>query len=189
MKLGVYIGSFNPPQKGHLKIVNYLIQNYVDKVIIIPTGNYWNKTNLLDIDKRISMLKIFESDNVIIDDKNNDIEYTYLLLEKLKLEFPCDELYLVLGADNIINFDKWRNYQDLLNYNFIIINRENIDIKYYLNKLSKSDKYIITDNLPLINISSTMVRAAIKNGEFCKLNNMLDERVLKYILENNLYVE
>ena len=84
MKLGVYIGSFNPPQKGHLKIVNYLIHNYVDKVIFVPTGNYWNKTNLLDIEKRISMLKIFEDDNIIIDDKNNDIEYTYLLLEKIK---------------------------------------------------------------------------------------------------------
>ena len=47
MKIGVYVGSFNPVHIGHIKIVKYLINNnYFDKVIIIPTGNYWNKQNL-----------------------------------------------------------------------------------------------------------------------------------------------
>ncbi len=189
MKLGVYAGSFNPPQKGHLKIVNYLINNYVDKIIIVPTGNYWDKNNLVDIEKRINMLRIFENDNIIIDDKNNNILYTYQLLEKIKEEYPDDELYLILGADNIVEFEKWKNYQELLNYNFIIINRDNIDVKYYLDKLNKKDKYVITHDLPLINISSTMVRNAIKNNQYDGLENLLDERVLKYIQVNNLYKE
>lgn len=189
MKLGVYTGSFNPPQKGHLKITNYLLENYVDKVIIVPTGNYWDKNNLVNIEKRINMLRIFENDNIIIDDKNNNIEYTYQLLEHLKIEYPEDELYLILGADNIVNFDKWKNYQDLLKYNLIIINRENIDVRYYLNKLNKKDKYIITDDLPLINISSTMVRKAIKENNFEKLNDLIDQKVLQYIIDNNLYKE
>ena len=64
MKIGVYVGSFNPPHKGHIKIVNHLINNYLDKVIIIPTGNYWDKFDLIDIQDRINMLKIFERDFV-----------------------------------------------------------------------------------------------------------------------------
>ena len=50
MKIGVYVGSFNPPHKGHKKIANHLVKNkYVDKVLIIPTSNYWNKTNLVNL--------------------------------------------------------------------------------------------------------------------------------------------
>ena len=57
MKIGIYVGSFNPPHKGHIKIVNHLINNYLDKVIIIPTGNYWDKLDLVSINDRINMIK------------------------------------------------------------------------------------------------------------------------------------
>ena len=187
MKLGVYTGSFNPPQKGHLKITNYLLENYVDKVIIVPTGNYWDKNNLVDIKKRINMLRIFENDNIIIDDKNNNIEYTYQLLENLKIKYPEDELYLILGADNIVNFDKWMYKEELLNYNFIIINRDEINIKHYLDKLGKKDKYIITKELPVLDISSTKIRNAIISKEKEVLINCMDKRVLEYIKINKLY--
>ena len=44
MKLGVYVGSFNPVHIGHKYIIDYLLNNkYVDKIIVIPTGNYWDK--------------------------------------------------------------------------------------------------------------------------------------------------
>ena len=75
MKIGIYVGSFNPPHKGHIKIVNHLISKYLDKVIIIPTGNYWDKLDLVNIDHRINMLKFYENEKIIIDTKNNRIEY------------------------------------------------------------------------------------------------------------------
>ena len=60
MKLGIYVGSFNPVHKGHIKVANYLLKNnYVDKVIMLPTPNYWHKTNLLDVNKRVEMLKFY----------------------------------------------------------------------------------------------------------------------------------
>ena len=40
MKLGVFIGSFNPVHKGHIKIANHLLKkDYIDKLLIIPTQN------------------------------------------------------------------------------------------------------------------------------------------------------
>ena len=61
MKTGVYVGSFNPPHLGHLHVINFLIdQKYVDKVIVIPTGNYWHKNNIIDIKHRINMLKFYK---------------------------------------------------------------------------------------------------------------------------------
>lgn len=187
MKIGVYVGSFNPPHKGHIKIVNHLINNYLNKVIIIPTGNYWDKLDLVSIDDRINMLKYYKNENIIIDTKNNNIEYTYQILEKLSKEYSEDELYLIIGADNIVNFDKWKNYEEILKYNLIILNRDGINITQYLEKLNKKDKYIIVNDLPNIDISSTMIRNKLKDNDYENLSMYLDEDVYEYIKEKKLY--
>ena len=187
MKIGIYTGSFNPVHNGHIKIANYLIDNYLDKLIVIPTGNYWNKTNLIDLKHRINMLKYFENDKLIVDTKRNSISYSYEILQDIQEEYKDAELSLILGADNIINFDKWMYKDELLVYNFIIINRDDIDIKYYLDKLGKKDKYIITKDLPVLDISATKIRESIKNNDKKILENNMDKRVLEYIKENNLY--
>ena len=55
MKIGVYVGSFNPVHKGHIKIANYIVDNnLVDKLLIIPTQNYWGKNNLISLQDRIN---------------------------------------------------------------------------------------------------------------------------------------
>ena len=184
MKIGIYVGSFNPVHKGHIKIVNYLLDNNIlDKIIIIATGNYWNKQDLIDINRRISMLKKYENDKIIIDTKYNNLKYTYMVMSHIKKDYPDDTLYLVLGADNIINFDKWMNYKELLTYNLIILNRNNIDIKYYLDKLNKKNNYIICNNLPNINISSSEIRTNIINKDYKKLSSLLDKKIIDYILK------
>lgn len=188
MKIGIYVGSFNPVHKGHIKIVNYLLDNNIlDKIIIIPAGNYWNKQDLIDINRRISMLKEYENDKIIIDTKYNNLKYTYMVMSHIKKDYLDDTLYLVLGADNIINFDKWMNYKELLTYNLIILNRNNIDIKYYLDKLNKKNNYIICNNLPNINISSSEIRTNIINKDYKKLSSLLDKKIIDYILKYNLY--
>jgi nicotinate-nucleotide adenylyltransferase len=132
------------------------------------------------------MLKFYENENIIIDNKNNNLEYTYQILNSLKLEYKKDELYLIIGADNIINFDKWMNYKEILTYNLIILNRSNIDALEYLVKLNKKDNYIIVNDLPNIDISSTMIRNKLNNKDY-DLSMYIDDCVLNYIRENNLY--
>ena len=182
MKIGVYVGSFNPVHKGHIQIVNELL-NDLDKVIIVPTGNYWNKNDLVDINHRINMWKFYQNEKIIINETLNNLKYTYLILNELSKIY--NELFLIIGADNLIEFDKWQNYQQILNYDLIIINRNNIDINYYLNKYNIK-KYIIKNNLKL-NISSTMIRNLIKENKFGKLNQFLDDNVLNYIKKYKLY--
>jgi nicotinate-nucleotide adenylyltransferase len=182
MKIGVYVGSFNPPHKGHIKIVETLIKKrYVDKVIIIPTNNYWNKTNLINLNHRLNMLNFFKNENIIINNTLNNLEYTYQIIRELKKD--NNEYSLILGADNIINFDKWKNYEELLKLELLIINRNDINIKNYLEKLNKNDKYKII-NIENINISSTYIRENINKKE---ITNIIDKQVLNYIQKENLY--
>ena len=180
MKIGIFVGSFNPPHKGHINIVNYLIDNKIlDKIIIVPTGNYWDKQDLIDIEDRINMLKFFESEKIIIDDKHNDIKYTYQIMKKFSKEYYNNQLSLIIGADNIINFNKWKHYQELLQYNLIIMQRNNIDISKYLKEYNITN-YLIVDNYPYVDISSTTMRNKVDKA-------YLDEKVLNYIKENKLY--
>ena len=183
MKIGVYVGSFNPPHKGHIKIVKHLLnKKIVDKILIIPTNNYWNKTNIIDLNHRINMLNFFKSDNIIINNTLNNLEYTYQVFRELKKD--NNDYSLILGADNIVSFAKWKNYEELLNQELIIINRDNLDIKKYLNELNKKDKYKII-NIKNIDISSTYIRENIKNEKLIK--NIIDKQVLDYIKKENLY--
>ena len=179
MRLGIYVGSFNPVHIGHIDVVNYLIkEKYVDKVLIVPTLNYWNKFNLIDIKHRINMLKYFENDFIKIDTKNNKYIYTYELLNKLGKEYD-DELYLIMGADNIIEFDKWKNYKKLLKYKIIIVNRNNIDINKYIKKYN-TNNFIVINDYKFIDISSTKLRENL-NSKY------IDKKVLDYIKKNNLF--
>ena len=180
MKLGIYVGSFNPPHKGHIHVVNYLLhKKIIDKVLIIPTGAYWNKQDLAPLKDRINMLKFYETTNIKVDTENNKYPYTYELMQELSKKYPKSDLYLIMSADNIINFDKWKNYQELLKYKIIIMNRGNIDIKSYTNKYPQGN-FVILQEFDNINISSSEIR---KNLD----NEFLDNEVFYYIKENHLY--
>ena len=50
MRKGVYVGSFDPVHKGHKMVVDYLLKNnYVDSIIVIPTGSYWDKNKMIGL--------------------------------------------------------------------------------------------------------------------------------------------
>lgn len=181
IRIGVFPGSFNPPHKGHIELLNYLINNnYVDKIIVIPTGNYWDKSNLIDVDKRITMLKFYQSDKIIINDDLNDVAYTYLLMRRLKDRYKDACFSLIIGMDNLEKFHLWKNFEELLNNEIIVIPRKDYkcEVPYDIKVV---DKYL--EN----NISSTKIRELIKENRTDELDNYLDSNVKKYILENKLY--
>lgn len=185
MKIAVYVGSFNPVHKGHIKVVKKILKEYVDKVIIVPTMSYWNKNNLISISDRINMLKLYETKDIVIDTKNNNYEFTYQVLRNIQKEYKNDKIYLVIGDDLLKDFDKWKNIFEILKYNIIVIKRNKIDESIY----KKYEKYnfIVTNKISSKEISSTIVRNMIVNGNKDVLK-YIDLKVYDYIKRNNLYV-
>lgn len=184
-RVGVFVGSFDPIHKGHTKIMNYLIQHdIVDRIILIPTGDYWDKKTVAPLGDRIEMCNLVKNSKIKVSTSLNSYQYTYQVLRELENDYTIDSLFLIIGADNIINFDKWKNIDDLLEYNIIVVNRDNIDISKYVDKFNKKDNFIVIDNFDYIPVSSTFIRNNINN---VAAKEYVDERVYKYIKEKRLY--
>lgn len=176
-KIGVYIGSFNPPHIGHLKVAEYVLdKKLVDKVLLIPTPGYWDKTNLVDVKHRVAMLKYFERDNIIVDNIHNKEPYTYQVLNSLKKDYYNDELYLIIGSDNLEKFHQWKNVEEILKHRIIVLKRGNIIKNKQLKEYDKQFIYCDDFDVP---VSSTDIRNSKKDG--------LLPDIEKYIKNHHLY--
>ena len=160
MKLGLYVGSFNPVHNGHIKVINYLLdKNLVDKVLVLPTPNYWEKQDIVDVKHRVAMLKFFENEKIVIDDMHAVYPYTYEVIDSIKKDYD-DELYLVIGSDNLENLYLWKNIDKILKNKVIVLKRGNDDIDKLLEKYPKN-KFIVCNDFEYLNVSSINIRNGI----------------------------
>ena len=195
MKIGIFGGSFNPPHKMHLNIVEELLnEKILDKVIIVPTGlHYSYKNNLVSNEHRYNMLKLMtkHNDKIEISDfefKDEEI-HSFDTLEYYKNIYKNDTLYFVCGLDNISYVDKWYKGEFLLNnYKFLVITRDTNNLDEILSKYEKYKDNIIITNIKSNTISSSYIRDELKEKNY-NLNDYLDQKVIDYIKENNLYIE
>lgn len=189
MKVGIFGGSFNPPHKMHKNIALNLIENnYLDKVIYVPTGDKYNKDSLIDSIHRYNMIKLMieEYKNLGLSDYElkNTLTYTYQTLYYFKENFPFDEIYFICGSDNLKEITTWKNYEYILsNFKILVIKRNNDDLDDILNNINSEN--IVVANIELDNISSTYIRKNINNKQ--KILRKIDKKVFEYINKNNLY--
>ena len=178
MKIGIYIGSFDPVHKGHIALARHLLRKaYVDRLLIVPTGNYWNKQDLTPVADRIRMLQMFENEDLQIETEYNELPYTYQLLRKLRQRYPEEELVLILGADNLLHFEDWKNAREIMKYPWLILKRDGIDIQANMERLGKSDYTVVTDAKEY-DISSSYIRDNIDDYE--KVKGLIHKKVYDY---------
>lgn len=192
MRIGIFGGSFNPPHKMHYNIGKELIRmGYIDKVIYVPTGSkYIYKDNLVDDSDRYNMLSIMIEDDerFIVSDfelRNRNV-YTYETLDYFQKTYPNDEIYFILGTDNLSYIDQWEKGEELLlNKKFLVVKRKTDDINLLLDKYQKYRSNIIVSEVLESDVSSTDIREKLQKKE--DVLDFLSEGVYNYILENKLY--
>jgi nicotinate-nucleotide adenylyltransferase len=90
------------------------------------------------------------------------------------------EFSLLLGADNIECFDKWREYEEILrDYPLFVYPREGYSVEKF------ADKITFLANAPLFDFAATDIRKAITNDE--NFTDKVSPVVAKYIIQNRLY--
>ena len=197
MKIGIYGGAFNPVHKGHVKLAEEVkIKANLDKIIIMPSGVSPHKSSdsLIDSTHRLEMCKLaFSGDGYIVSDleiKREGKSYTVDTVTELKAIYPDDELYLIMGSDMLLCFDRWYCYEDILSMATIVATTRQGDIaidelkKYSRETLGKET--LIVDFEPF-ECSSTKVRDALISG--ADATDLVTGEVLSYIIENSLYTD
>ena len=189
MKIGIFGGSFNPAHNMHKDIALNLIKNkYLDKVIYVPVGDKYKKDELISYWHRLNMLKLMVKNNKNIKvsniGNNEELQYTYQVLDYYKKKYKKDEIYFICGIDNLELFDTWKNYEYILKkYKLLVINR-NKDINKLLDKYIIYKENIIITNIKEKCLSSTYIRNNINSKDIKKC---IDKDVYNYIKENKLY--
>ena len=195
-KYGFFGGSFNPPTIAHERLAEEIADKFkLDKVYFVPVGNYYEKTDLIDENKRLDMLKSIKTDKIDVLDIELNSKKKLLAVDAFELinnSFSSSENYFILGGDNLEKLPNWENATKCLNNNIIAIQRgNNLDTIIENNNLLKSHKNKIfefnTNNLN--DYSSTKVRQALQNEDKEILSKMLNKKVYFYIEKNNLYMQ
>ena len=165
-KIGVLGGSFDPAHKGHLSISKEAFKRFKLKKVIwaITKKNPFKRKSNVDLFDRIkNCKKIIGSNNFIkvkFYEKKIKSNKTINLINYISKN-KKNEIYFIMGADNLINFHKWYKWKSISQKCNIIV----FDRKGYKRKSldSTTFKRLKRDNLKFIefdkvNISSSQLR-------------------------------
>ena len=187
MKIGIFGGSFNPPHKMHKSIAKELInKGYLNKVIVVPTADCYDKPYLLNGKDRLNMLKQIFKNDTKVSVSSYEVEgrlYTINTLNYFQKKYPKAELYFICGMDNLAEFYKWRNYEDILKkYKLLVIDRDDIVFEDELKRYKKYEKNIVLAKISPREVSSTAIRNEIvKRGYTKKLREYLYVDTINYL--------
>ena len=182
-KILIFGGSFDPIHNGHIKIAKKVKEALdIDKVVFeLASAPRW-KTPNVESKHRLNMLKMaimpykdFEYDLFEYNSKES-VNYSYHTALYFKKLYPQDELYMLIGYDQVNKLHDWYEIEKLSKLVHIVAyNREGEEVN-----TDNIEKYHVTIiKGPLYNVSSTKVR------EFNSID--IDSNVLRYILNNHLY--
>lgn len=191
MKIGLFFGSFNPLHVGHLIIANHFVENSdLDRVwfVVTPQNPHKNKKTLLEDHHRLSMVRIAVDDYPKLE--ASDIEfglpqpnYTVNTLIYITEKYPQHQFSLIMGEDNLISFHKWKNYDVILENHEIYVYPRLTDKK--ITDAFKDHSKIHKVAAPIVQISATAIRNAIKEGK--EIRPLLPANVWEYLDEMNFY--
>lgn len=187
MKLGIFGGLFDPPHIGHLIIAQHSLDEFhLRKVIFVPAGNPPHKTGYSPYEHRYAMTELAVTDNECF--ALSDVErsftgktYTIEVVRELR-RATGDELYLILGSDQWQEIETWKDPEGLIREcRIVVMKRPHHEIR----EDSRFFDRIMISTAPLIDVSSTRVRARIQKG--LSVRYLVAPAVREYIERNNLY--
>ena len=188
----LYFGSFNPIHRGHIALAEWVIeQKLCDQIILIvsPQNPHKAPTELAPEFSRYEMCEAACAESKYPDQiKVSAIEltlekpsYTINTLRYLKQNFgDAMEFSILMGADNIGSFDKWREYEEILaEYPIFVYPRRGYAVEKF------ADQITYLSDAPMFDFAATDIRSAVSRRE--PIEKMVTPTIARYIRSNNLW--
>lgn len=191
MKIGFLGGSFDPVHFGHLIAAQDVLEQFhLDRLMLVPAAQAPLKPNDVQssVEDRLAMLQAAtEWDRRLeISDyelRKGGVSYTIDSVRHFQTLFPQDELYWIIGGDQLPLLHKWKEIDELVQrVDFIFLERPKHPSKPHVEipglRLHRCDGH-------LIEISSSELRARVKRG--LSLHYFCPQKVIAYIEAHRLY--
>jgi nicotinate-nucleotide adenylyltransferase len=190
-KIGLFFGSFNPIHTGHLIIANLMVETTDLKKIwfvVSPQNPFKPSKGLLHEFDRFDMVRAAIHDNYKLE--ASDIEfnmpkpsYTIHTLVYLQEKHPDKKFVLVMGEDNLVNFQKWKSHEVILeNYGLYIYRRPGVQLSDL--RTHPNVKFV---DAPLLDISATFIRNCIRNKQ--SIRYLVPDAVEQIIQAKGYYLQ
>ena len=196
MEVALYFGSFNPPHCGHAAIAEYLHRKagYDEVWIVLSPQNPFKEKQPQEIEGlRLSMGRQWVGTVPYLHLCTIEFEmerpsYTYLTLRRLRATEPRHRFSLVMGADSLAVFPRWREAAEIvMHHNLVVYPREGYSMVEGMEKLHRicPEASVTCLDAPVFPFSSTAVREAVAQGR--DASGMVPPSVWQFIQSHNLY--
>ena len=166
IKIGILGGTFDPAHKGHLEISKQAKKRFNLKNVIwaITKKNPFKDESKSNLKSRMQFAKRIIGKNIYIKIKFYEEKIgsnkTIDLIEHLTKE-RRNEIYFIIGADNLINFHKWYKWKSIAKKcNILVFDRQGYKAKSLksvtFNELNNKNLTFV--NFNKVNISSSQLR-------------------------------
>ena len=178
MKIGIYGGSFNPIHFGHTGLAQWVVNNTdLDEVWLMVSPNNPLKDTSILADEQVRLIEARKAianiqspiaKQIVVSDFEFSLPrptYTANTLRELQKQYPQHEFTLIIGEDNLDIFNKWREYQYILeNYRIFVYPRRDSKGDEAIRLLGdKATRIIFLTKAPYFDISSTELRKNLHN--------------------------
>ena len=195
-RIGLFGGTFNPIHVGHLTIAEEArIAARLDRVIFIPSGESYFKdpTQIASREDRLRMTRLACGDTYEVSDietRREGPSYTAVTCGEFRRLYPEDELFLILGADSILEIERWRDPAAIFDaVSLLAFTRGGQDnAAFEAETLRLREKYgakIDVIDVFSLDVSSSDIRRFIAMGH--AFRHLVTEEVYHYIRQQGLY--
>jgi nicotinate-nucleotide adenylyltransferase len=198
MKLGILGGTFDPPHIGHLILAEEAqAQLKLDHVlwVLTPFPPHKKKQKITPLKDRLKMVVGAITDNPIfilstVDINRPQPHYAVDTLQLLHDAAPNDELYYLMGADELNDLPTWHQPVVFLcrckGIGVMMRHGETINIAQLEGEIPGLSAKLHYLKTPIIEISASDIRKRVEQGK--NFRYFVPKAVFQYIIKNKLYL-
>jgi nicotinate-nucleotide adenylyltransferase len=189
MRTGIMGGTFDPPHNAHIVMAETALREIpLETVLFMPAPDPPLKpaARVTPYEDRLCMVRLaIEGRPGLelsrLEESRTGPSYTVDLLRHF-LRANRGDPFLILGADSVCDLPRWKEPEEILALATLVV----FPRTGYSSRVTvKGDASVVLFESPVIDLSSTEIRARVRGGE--PVRGLLPDAVAEFVLDKGLY--